>query len=337
MRRGEIWLASLNPNRGAEIGKIRPVLIVQADFLIAQGDPTLVVLPLTTQVRPSKEPLHVTVPMRGTLEQACQVMPEQPRTLDRRRLIEGPLTRLTNDELRAVERSLKAVLGLDEDIQPWRTEEVSATRAAGYAKASRYEMLEQPAVAGDRPRRMPRADADSGIEVLRAEFRPKAVRLLFVGESSPAGGTHFFLTNSNLFQAIREAFVAKFGSDVPSGADFLPYFRDQGAWLVDLADSPVNWLDERERSSAVTGGIERLASVIADTRPQRIIAVKKSTGDAVRRAAQAARFSGDIVVLPFPLYQWRAIFVKGLVAELLRDPNPRPPSRKRRSRRKTRR
>lgn len=39
-------------------------------------------------------------------------MPEQPRTLSRRRLIEGPLTRLTSDEMNAVERSLTAVLGM---------------------------------------------------------------------------------------------------------------------------------------------------------------------------------------------------------------------------------
>lgn len=69
-------------------------------------------LPLTTQVRVSKEPLHVTIARRDRLAQACQVMPEQPRTLDRTRLIEGPLTRLTDDELLAVERSLRAVLGL---------------------------------------------------------------------------------------------------------------------------------------------------------------------------------------------------------------------------------
>jgi mRNA interferase MazF len=112
MRRGEIWLGNLNPNRGAEVGKVRPVLIVQADFLIAQGDPTIVVLPLTTQVRASKEPLHVTILARDELEETCQVMPEQPRTLDRKRLIEGPLTRLTEQELRSVERSLVAVLGL---------------------------------------------------------------------------------------------------------------------------------------------------------------------------------------------------------------------------------
>jgi mRNA interferase MazF len=112
MRRGEIWLGNLNPNRGAEIGKMRPVLIMQADFLIAQGEPTIVVLPLTTQVRPSKEPLHVTIPKRDGLTQTCQVMAEQPRTLDRKRLIEGPLTRLTAEELARVERSFKAVTGL---------------------------------------------------------------------------------------------------------------------------------------------------------------------------------------------------------------------------------
>ena len=112
MRRGEIWVGNLNPNRGKEVGRIRPVLILQADFLIAQGEPTVVVLPLTTQVRKSKEPLHVTIPARDRLRQACQVMPEQPRTLDRTRLADGPLTRLTFEEMNAVERSFRAVTGL---------------------------------------------------------------------------------------------------------------------------------------------------------------------------------------------------------------------------------
>ena len=112
MRRGEIWVANLNPRRGAEVGKIRPVLIMQADFLIAQGEPTIIVLPLTTQVRKSKEPLHVTIAARDDLAQTCQIMPEQPRTLDRRRLTEGPLARLRPAEMEAVEKSLLAVVGM---------------------------------------------------------------------------------------------------------------------------------------------------------------------------------------------------------------------------------
>jgi mRNA interferase MazF len=112
MRRGEVWLGNLNPTRGSEIGKTRPVLIIQADLLIAQGDPTIVVLPLTTQVRRAKEPLHVSIGARDALDLRCQVMPEQPRTLDRRRLVRGPLTRLTAKEMQSVERSLLAVLGM---------------------------------------------------------------------------------------------------------------------------------------------------------------------------------------------------------------------------------
>ena len=112
MRRGEIWVGNLNPNRGNEVGKIRPVLILQADFLLEQGEPTVIVLPLTTRVRKSKEPLHVTVAARDRLLQDCQVMPEQPRTLDRTRLADGPLTRLTKQEMNAVEASFRAVTGL---------------------------------------------------------------------------------------------------------------------------------------------------------------------------------------------------------------------------------
>ncbi len=54
MRRGEVWTANLNPPRGQEIGKIRPVVVMQADKL--GGDLTLlvVVLPLTTKVYPTQ-------------------------------------------------------------------------------------------------------------------------------------------------------------------------------------------------------------------------------------------------------------------------------------------
>lgn len=110
IRRGQIWTASLNPNRGRELGKIRPVLVVQADWLSAAQSRTVVVLPLTSHVRRDAEPLRVTVPARGGLRTESQVVVDQPRTLDRRRLGEGPLTELSVDEMARVEASLLAVL-----------------------------------------------------------------------------------------------------------------------------------------------------------------------------------------------------------------------------------
>ncbi len=112
MKRGEVWIGNLNPNRGAETGKIRPVLVIQADFLTSAGSETVVVLPMTTQLRPSMEPVHVAIAPRDGLRVPSQVMAEQPRTLDRRRLREGPLTLLTAEEMARVDRVLRAVLGL---------------------------------------------------------------------------------------------------------------------------------------------------------------------------------------------------------------------------------
>ena len=112
MRRGEIWVANLNPPRGREIGKIRPVLIIQADELIQAGTALIVVLPLTTQVRPALKLLRVTVPARDRLQETCQVMVDQPRALDRARLDGGPLTTLRTAEMAAVESGLSVVLGM---------------------------------------------------------------------------------------------------------------------------------------------------------------------------------------------------------------------------------
>ena len=112
MRRGEIWTANLNPSRGREIGKIRPVLILQADELIDADMPMVVVLPLTTHVYPDFRLWRITVPARDRLRDDCQIVVDQPRALDRNRVGDGPLTVLTPAELAAVERSLRVVLGM---------------------------------------------------------------------------------------------------------------------------------------------------------------------------------------------------------------------------------
>ena len=73
MRRGEIWVANLNPPRGREIGKIRPALIVQADALTAIETPMIIVLPMTTQVYPAFKYWRITVTARGRLLKDCQI------------------------------------------------------------------------------------------------------------------------------------------------------------------------------------------------------------------------------------------------------------------------
>ncbi|HWH23940.1 MAG TPA: UPF0175 family protein, partial [Candidatus Limnocylindria bacterium] len=193
---------------------------------------------------------------------------------------------------------------MDLAIREYRQGNVSAWRAASTAGVSLYEMLDRiqaegipyqldpdilerldaRAVESHRTTRATAVrertttygqvgtDIDSGIASLREEFRPAQVKTLFVGESSPAGGTHFYRANSNLFRATRAAFAEAFGEDrVPDGPRFLHWFREQGCWLVGLADRPVNQLAGGERDAAVTEGIGRLADLIRETRPQSVV------------------------------------------------------------------
>ena len=162
------------------------------------------------------------------------------------------------------------------------------------------------------------SDETSGIEDLRAQYRPGRVETLFVGESAPAGGTHFYLANSNLFRATREAFVLAFGeAAVSEGPRFLREFQDRGCWLVDLVDRPVNRLSDDERESLVSSGVAGLAQTIEASRPQHVVAVKATIDDEVRSAMEVAGSPADLLALPFPVRQWRSVYVREL-AEALR-------------------
>jgi mRNA interferase MazF len=112
VRRGEIWTANLNPNKGRETGKIRPVLILQDDALTAAGLPTIVVAPMTTQFRPGTGALRIAVTARGRLRADCYAMVEQVRAIDRGRIGDGPLAVLTAEEIAQVAKSLRAALGM---------------------------------------------------------------------------------------------------------------------------------------------------------------------------------------------------------------------------------
>jgi len=111
-RRGEIWVANLNPGRGREVSKIRPVLVIQDDALTAAGTPMVVILPLTTRVYPGYKRWRITIEPRDRLLKSCQVVVDRPRALDLDRFGDGPLTSLTAQEMSEVEKSLKGVLGL---------------------------------------------------------------------------------------------------------------------------------------------------------------------------------------------------------------------------------
>jgi len=110
--RGEIWLANLNPRRGTEPGKSRPVLIIQAQALLDEGHPSTLIIPLTTNLIDEVAPLRIRVSAREHLRHDSDLLIDQLRAIDNKRLLEGPLTRLDTESMRRVGQALLEVLDL---------------------------------------------------------------------------------------------------------------------------------------------------------------------------------------------------------------------------------
>ena len=82
---GALYIADLNPRRGSEAGKVRPVLVIQTDLLNAVGHPSTWVLPCTTNLV-GDNLLRVALP-RGVAGNSadCEVMIDQSRSIDNTR------------------------------------------------------------------------------------------------------------------------------------------------------------------------------------------------------------------------------------------------------------
>jgi mRNA interferase MazF len=83
----EIWIADLNPTMGTEPGKVRPVIIIQTD-LLNKHHPSSIICPITTKVRKEIEILRIHL-KKGCcgLEEGCDIMIDQVRAIDNKRLI----------------------------------------------------------------------------------------------------------------------------------------------------------------------------------------------------------------------------------------------------------
>lgn len=115
---GSVWLANLNPNKGVEPGKVRPVLILQNQGLLNMGHPSTVIVPMTTQMdaaNPDEDnyPLRVRIHAKDKLKQNSELLIDQVRAIDNVRLI-SPLTKITHKQLQTVYAAMREVIGMDD-------------------------------------------------------------------------------------------------------------------------------------------------------------------------------------------------------------------------------
>jgi mRNA interferase MazF len=105
-KRGEIWWVNLDPAQGAEIKKLRPCVVVPADW-VNRGRKTPVVVPLSSS--PAEAPPLV-IAIKSAGRDSVAVI-DQVRCVDKGRF-QRTTGQLSAPDLEAVERGLRMVLEL---------------------------------------------------------------------------------------------------------------------------------------------------------------------------------------------------------------------------------
>lgn len=105
----DIWLADLNPGKGTEPGKTRPVVIVQTD-LLNNSHLSSVICPVTTNVKPEIVLLRVHL-KKGQIDKLSDILVDQIRAIDNRRLI-SKIGQLSKEQVHALRNNLRIVLDL---------------------------------------------------------------------------------------------------------------------------------------------------------------------------------------------------------------------------------
>jgi mRNA interferase MazF len=107
----DIWIADLEPQRGTETGKVRPVLIVQTNLL--KDHPSTIICPITTNVATGTDILRVHIKKgSANLKSDSDIMIDQIRAIDNRRLT-SKAGELPDDLQLKVKENIKIVLDLD--------------------------------------------------------------------------------------------------------------------------------------------------------------------------------------------------------------------------------
>lgn len=158
-------------------------------------------------------------------------------------------------------------------------------------------------------------------EELRQQYRPARLRVLLIAESPPdpgAGERRFFyaprLTIDNLYRGVAQALYGERSDiDVSDKAAVLERLREDGFWVIDAVEEPINKLAAAARARAIAEAVPSLVERCGELAPECGVII--CHGKVYAAAAPALRRAGVRVLheepLPFPLGNWRRQFVDG--------------------------
>jgi mRNA interferase MazF len=116
IKKGEIYLANLGDVKCADIGKIRPVLIVQNNNLNRMIHDNIytdvVVIPLSSKI--TKSDFTFILKRRDNLKKDSTILCNAIKMINAKRIISenGLLTTLSEEEIKAIEKKILLVLDI---------------------------------------------------------------------------------------------------------------------------------------------------------------------------------------------------------------------------------
>jgi len=111
IRRGEVYLAGLDPTVGSEIAKTRPTVVISNDINNLYAS-TVTIVPLTSKAVAEIYPYEVFIPRgKAGLPKDSKVKANQIRTIDKSRLIKR-LGTLEDTLVTSIEEAIKIHLNL---------------------------------------------------------------------------------------------------------------------------------------------------------------------------------------------------------------------------------
>jgi hypothetical protein len=157
--------------------------------------------------------------------------------------------------------------------------------------------------------------------LLREHYRPQRLRILLIGESPPDSGDaarRFFysptLRADNLYRGVVQAVYGdRPDLDLRDKPKVLGLLRDDGFWLIDAVEHPINKQSSAQRRAAIRRAVPQLVERCQALAPEAGViichgVVYAETQPSLRRAGVKVLHDRP---LPFPLGNWRAQFIVG--------------------------
>lgn len=110
LTRGGIYLARLDPAKGEEIGKIRPIIILNSQVILNDIPPIIFICPLSSQSQPEFRHLHIELEVRDNLKVTSYALVEHCRSITINRVIHPRIAQTSSIELNTILHKLRRLV-----------------------------------------------------------------------------------------------------------------------------------------------------------------------------------------------------------------------------------